>query len=211
MGRAWPDVGDGRAVYRVLDEDCVVKRVHHLPNLITMLRMAFVPLLILVLKDHRYRGALELFLLAGFSDGLDGYIAKRFDCVSQLGAILDPVADKILLISAYVMLALQNLVPFWLVLVVTFRDLLIVGGYLVYTSLYGPVPMHPSRVSKLNTFMQILLVVFVLTERAFGFHIAHAQTLLIFGVLMTTVASGGLYVWTWGVVKDTEAARVRRD
>ena len=185
--------------------------MEHVPNLITMLRMAFVPLLILVLKDHRYLDALWLFLLAGFSDGLDGYIAKRFDCASQLGAILDPAADKILLVSAYVMLALQNLVPFWLVLVVTFRDLLIVGGYLVYTSLYGPVQMRPSAVSKLNTFMQILLVLFVLTERAFAFHIAHVQLLLIFGVLVTTVASGGHYLWTWGIVKDIEASSAGRD
>ncbi|MHB8253159.1 MAG: CDP-alcohol phosphatidyltransferase family protein [Acidiferrobacter sp.] len=188
-----------------------MKKMHHLPNMITMLRMAFVPLLILVLKDHHYLGALWVFLVAGISDGLDGYIAKRFDCVSQLGAILDPVADKVLLVSAYVMLALLTLVPFWLVLVVTFRDLLIVGGYLVYTSLYGPVQMRPSAVSKLNTFVQILLVLFILTERAFAFHVAHVQTFLVFGVLVTTVVSGGHYLWTWGVVKDIEAAHARRD
>ena len=115
-----------------------MKRLQYLPNMITLLRMAFVPLLILVLKDHRYLEALWVFLIAGISDGLDGYIAKRFGFVSQLGAILDPLADKILLVSAYVMLALLAFVPFWLVLVVTFRDVVIVGGYLVYTSLYGP-------------------------------------------------------------------------
>lgn len=187
-----------------------MKKWHHLPNVITMARMACVPLLILVLRNDRYLDALWVFLLAGLSDGLDGYIAKRFHFVSPLGAILDPTADKILLVSAYVMLALQNLVPFWLVLVVTFRDLLIVGGYLVYTSLYGPVQMRPSVVSKVNTFMQILLVVFLLSERAFQFHVAHVQIVLIFGVLATTVASGGHYVWTRGIVKDSEASRVKR-
>lgn len=187
-----------------------MKKWHHLPNVITMARMACVPLLILVLRNDHYLDALWVFLLAGVSDGLDGYIAKRFHFVSPLGAILDPAADKILLVSAYVMLALQNLVPFWLVLVVTFRDLLIVGGYLVYTSLYGPVPMRPSTVSKVNTFMQILLVVFLLSERAFRFHVAHVQVALIFGALATTVASGGHYVWTWGIVKDSEASRARR-
>ncbi len=188
-----------------------MKRLQHLPNMITLLRMAFVPLLILVLKDHHYLEALWVFLIAGISDGLDGYIAKRFGFVSQLGAILDPLADKILLVSAYVMLALLALVPFWLVLVVTFRDALIVGGYLVYTSLYGPVSMRPSRVSKFNPFTQILLVVFLLTERAFGFHVAHIQAALVFMVLVTTIASGGHYLWTWGIVREVEAGRAGRD
>lgn len=173
--------------------------------------MAFVPLLILVLKDHRYLDALWVFLLAGLSDGLDGYIAKRFGFATQLGAILDPLADKILLVGAYIMLAMEQFLPFWLVLVVAFRDLLIVGGYLVYTSLYGPVPMHPSYISKLNTFLQIMLVLFILTERAFIFRIPHVEILLILGVLMTTLMSGAHYVWTWGVVKDTGAARAGRD
>ncbi|WP_298134738.1 CDP-alcohol phosphatidyltransferase family protein [Acidiferrobacter sp.] len=184
--------------------------MQHLPNMITMLRMAFVPLLILLLKDHRYLDALWVFIMAGVSDGLDGYIAKRFGLVTQLGAILDPLADKVLLVSAYVMLALLALVPFWLVLVVAFRDLLIVGGYLVYTSLYGPVVMRPSRVSKFNTFTQIVLVVFVLTERAFTFHIAHAQGVLVFAVLMTTIASGAHYLWAWGIVREVEAGHVER-
>ncbi len=187
-----------------------VKRVQHLPNLITILRMALAPLLILLVKDQRYLDALWVFLLAGLSDGLDGFIAKRFGFVSPLGALLDPLADKILLVSAYVMLALQTLVPFWLVLVVTFRDLLIVGGYLVYTSLYGPVPMRPSRVSKFNTFSQILLVIFILSERAFQFPLIHLQWALVLGVLLTTIASGGHYLWTWGVVRDVEAAGARR-
>ena len=184
-----------------------MKRLQYLPNTITLMRVAFVPLLILVLKDHHYLKALGVFLVAGISDGLDGYIAKRFGFVSQLGAILDPLADKILLVSAYIMLALLALVPFWLVLVVTFRDVVIVGGYLVYTSLYGPVSMRPSRVSKFNTFTQILLVVFVLTERAFAFPAAHIQAALVFMVLVTTIASGGHYLWTWGIVREIDAGK----
>ncbi|WP_298185683.1 CDP-alcohol phosphatidyltransferase family protein [Acidiferrobacter sp.] len=188
-----------------------MKRLQYLPNMITLMRVAFVPLLILVLKDHHYLKALAVFLVAGISDGLDGYIAKRFGFVSQLGAILDPLADKILLVSAYIMLALLALVPFWLVLVVTFRDVVIVGGYLVYTSLYGPVSMRPSRVSKFNTFTQILLVVFVLTERAFAFPAAHIQAALVFMVLVTTIASGGHYLWTWGIVREIDAGRAGKD
>jgi len=186
-----------------------VKRIQHLPNLITFMRLALAPFLILVLKDGHYLEALQVFLLAGFSDALDGFIAKRFGFVSQLGAILDPLADKVLLVSAYVMLALQGLVPFWLVLAVTFRDALIVAGYLIYTSLYGPVQMRPSALSKLNTFLQIVLVIFLLSEQAFLFHAPYLQLWLIFGVLATIIASGAHYLWTWGVVRDIEASRDR--
>ncbi|MHB1565482.1 MAG: CDP-alcohol phosphatidyltransferase family protein [Acidiferrobacter sp.] len=183
----------------------------HLPNIITIGRMALVPLLILVLKGQDFLGALGVFLVAGVSDALDGFIAKRWGFVTRLGAILDPAADKILLVSAYVMMAWLHLIPFWLVLVVVFRDLLIVGGYLVYTSLYGPVQMRPSYVSKLNTFVQILLIIFLLAEKAFAWQVAYAETLLIFGVLTTTVASGGHYLWTWGIVKDIEVANGQHD
>lgn len=188
-----------------------MRRMAHLPNAITVGRMALVPLLILVLKGQDFLGALGVFVVAGVSDALDGFIAKRWGFVTRLGAILDPAADKILLVSAYVMMAWLRLIPFWLVLVVVFRDLLIVGGYLVYTSLYGPVQMRPSHISKLNTFMQILLVVFVLAEKAFLWQVAYAEMFLVFGVLATTVASGGHYLWAWGVVKDIEVASAPHD
>lgn len=188
-----------------------MKSLSHVPNIITVSRIAFAPLLILVLKGHHFFGALAVFAIAGLSDGLDGYIAKRFSCASRLGAILDPAADKILLVSTYVMLAWLHMIPFWLVLVVAFRDLLIVGGYLVYTSIYGPVQMRPSYLSKINTFMQIWLVIFLLAERAFHFQVAHAERGLIFGVLFTTVVSGGHYLWAWGIVKNTEVSDGHRN
>ncbi len=185
-------------------------KLNHLPNAITIGRMAFVPLLILMLKNGRFLDALDIFLVAGVSDALDGYIAKRFGLTSRLGAILDPAADKILLVSAYVMLAWLGLIPFWLVLAVVFRDVLIVGGYLVYVSLSGPVAMRPSYVSKLNTFVQILLVLFLLAERALDFRVAYAKEVLVFCVLATTAASGLHYLWTWGVMKDVEVTRGKR-
>ncbi|MDA8389357.1 MAG: CDP-alcohol phosphatidyltransferase family protein [Gammaproteobacteria bacterium] len=185
-------------------------KLSHLPNAITIGRMAFVPLLILTLKDGRFLGALGIFLVAGVSDALDGYIAKHFGCTSRLGAILDPAADKILLVSAYVMLAWLHLIPFWLVLAVVFRDMLIVGGYFVYVSLYGPVHMRPSYVSKFNTFVQIVLVLFLLAERALDFRVPYANEVLVFSVLATTLASGLHYLWTWGVMKDIEVTGGKR-
>ncbi len=180
--------------------------VSQLPNLITISRIALVPVLILVLKDREYATALVVFLAAGVSDGLDGWIAKRYRFTSRLGAILDPVADKILLLSSYVMLMLLDRLPFWLVLTVVFRDLLIVGGYLVYTSLIGSVQMHPSLLSKFNTLMQIVLVLAVLVQEAVGFRYPLLLDALVYAVFATTVASGVHYVWIWGVQKGPKPA-----
>jgi len=184
-----------------------VRKIDHLPNAITISRMALVPVLVLLLKDQRFQGALVAFVIAGISDALDGYIAKRYQLVSQFGAMLDPLADKILLVSSYVMLAVLNLIPFWLVVAVVSRDLLIVGGYLVYTlAVGGVVQMRPTALSKLNTFLQILLVIAVLTKAALGLPLQEAVAALIGLVLGTTIASGGHYLWTWGVMKQLQPA-----
>ena len=177
-------------------------RFQHLPNAITISRLFLVPLLILALKAQDYFTGLLLFLIAGISDALDGFIAKRFDSVSKLGAILDPVADKVLLISAYVMLAVIGDIPFWLTLTVVFRDLLIVGGYLVVISMMGPVEMQPSYLSKFNTLMQILLVVAVLAQHVAGLDLPVMKLVLVYTVLITTVASGAHYLWLWLVKRE---------
>jgi cardiolipin synthase (CMP-forming) len=177
-------------------------RFQHLPNAITISRLFLVPLLILALKVQDYFTGLLLFLVAGISDALDGFIAKRFDSVSRLGAILDPLADKALLISAYVMLAVVGDVPFWLSLTVVFRDLLIIGGYLVVISMMGPVEMQPSYLSKFNTLMQIVLVVAILAQHAAGLDLPVMTLLLIYIVLITTVASGVHYLWLWLVKRE---------
>lgn len=182
-----------------------------LPNLITMARIALVPVLILLLKDEKYAASLAVFVIAGVSDGLDGYIAKRFHFQSRLGSILDPIADKILLLCSYVMLVLLNHIPFWLMLTVVFRDLLIVGGYLIYTSMIGPVQMNPSWLSKFNTFLQISLVIIILGQQALGLVYAPLVEILVYGVLLSTVVSGVHYLWIWLVMKDVELVKERHD
>ena len=184
---------------------CALRNIDHLPNAITISRVALVPVLILLLRNHDYAHALIVFAIAGFSDALDGFLAKRLGSVSQLGAVLDPLADKILLSSAYVMLALLDRIPFWLVLLVVFRDMLIIGGYLVYASLVGAVQMRPSVLSKLNTVIQILLVALVLTRAAYGWPSAYAAAALVLVTAATTAASGLHYVWSWLIVRDVEA------
>ena len=177
-----------------------------LPNMITLARIALVPVLILLLKDQDYAAALIVFVIAGATDALDGYLAKRLNVQSRLGAILDPVADKLLLVSAYVMLTVLGHIPFWLVLVVVFRDLLIVGGYMLYTSHAGPVKMRPSILSKLNTLMQIALVAVILAQQAAGLTWPLAET-LVYVVLTTTVMSGAHYTWSWIIMKNIEHAQ----
>ena len=181
-------------------------QILRLPNAITVARLALAPVMILLLKEQDYRAALIVFVLAGVSDALDGFIAKHYNQTTRLGAILDPVADKTLLVSVYVMMTVLDAIPFWLMVVVAFRDLLIIGGYVVYTSLVGAVQMRPSALSKLNTLMQITLAVAVLLKLSNLLPVDAWVNALIYVVLITTVASGLHYLWMWGVMKDVEPA-----
>ena len=169
------------------------------PNLLTLLRIAACPVLVLALYARNYEAALLVFFIAGLTDGLDGFIAKRFDCVTYIGSILDPIADKLLITCAYVMLTILGDIPFYLLVVVIFRDVVIIGGYFVLLLVMQErVPIQPIYWSKLNTFLQIVLVVVVLIERAGWLALGPAQLLLVFGVIATSLVSGVLYVWLWG-------------
>ncbi|MCG6975742.1 MAG: CDP-diacylglycerol--glycerol-3-phosphate 3-phosphatidyltransferase [Acidiferrobacterales bacterium] len=174
------------------------------PNIITIARLVMVPLLILLLKQQDYQAALILFVVAGLSDGLDGFIARRWHLESHLGGVLDPLADKLLMLSAYVSLALLGHIPFWLLLVVISRDFLIVAGYLIVTSQSGAVKMEASYFSKFNTAAQIALVAIVLAEQAAVLRVPLLSELMIYTVLVTTLVSGAHYYWSWIVKKRIE-------
>ncbi len=175
-----------------------------IPNLLTLLRILACPVLVLLLYERQYEAALGIFLVAGITDGLDGFIAKRFNCITALGSMLDPIADKLLIGSAYAMLALLGDIPFWLLVAVMFRDIVIIVGYLILVNMKRDVPMNPSYTSKLNTFMQICLVIAVLIQQSELLNIGNLIVFLILGVLMTTVISGIQYVWYWAIRHDME-------
>jgi len=175
-----------------------------IPNIITMFRIATVPVLIILLHEYEYGWAFLVFLVSGISDGLDGFIAKRFDMGSELGAILDPLADKALIFSSYLMLMLLGDLPFWLFLTVIFRDVLILAGSLIYVAFNGQVKMAPSYLSKLNTFMQIALVVAILAQKTFGLDYPTFTNYLIYATFITTILSGVHYVWVWIVKEEIE-------
>ena len=176
-----------------------------IPNLLTLVRVAACPILVLLLHERNYELALYLFIAAGITDGLDGYIAKKFDCVTSFGAVLDPIADKLLIASAYIMLAILGDIPFWLLIAVMFRDLVIIVGYLILVVMGHDVPMRPTYMSKINTFMQISLMGAVLVEKSGLLEISPLVVFLIAGVVVTTVVSGAQYVWFWGIRQDFDS------
>lgn len=180
----------------------------NLPNLITLGRLFSVPVAIwLILSDER-AAAFWLFVAAGVSDAVDGFIAKRFDQRSRLGALLDPLADKALLVSMYVTLGIAGHLPNWLVILVVFRDVLIVGGFLLVAALGQAMRWEPLFVSKLNTALQIALIAAVLARLGLAIDLFGIDTLLIYGVAATTVISGGGYLVRWtGALGGVEADR----
>jgi len=168
-----------------------------IPNLICVLRMVLVWPIVNALLTGRFVLALILVAVAGLSDGLDGYLAKRFDWRSRLGGLLDPLADKLLLVSTFLTLAYASLVPLWLAAVVVIRDIVIVSGGLIYQAIIAPVRPEPSRASKLNTAAQLVFVCAVIANRGLG--LPPAEFLIPSGaaVLVTSTVSGLDYVVRW--------------
>jgi cardiolipin synthase len=139
-----------------------------LPNFITIGRLFLVPLIVWLLYQSLYPLAFFTFVLAGISDAVDGFIAKQFNLTSELGAYLDPIADKALLVAIYVVLGVSEHLPIWLVIIVVSRDVAIVGAVILSWLMDRPVKMEPHIVSKANTVMQIMLVMGLLAALAFS-------------------------------------------
>jgi cardiolipin synthase len=177
----------------------------NLANLITLGRLLAVPLIVWLILIGEYQTTFWVFVGAGISDAVDGYIAKHFNQRTDLGALLDPIADKTLLVSLFVALGIAGDLPYWLVILVVFRDLLIVGGFLLAAALAQPIAWRPLMVSKVNTTLQIILVALLLGRLAFGYPDQLIITALIYLVGATTVASGAVYIVRWARgVNDTE-------
>lgn len=172
-------------------------KARDIPNLISFLRILLTLPVVWLMFEREFSYALMLFALAGFSDGLDGYLAKHFNWQSRLGGLLDPLADKALLMSSFLVLGGLGLIPIWLVMLVIFRDLLIVGGALYYNFSVEELDANPSMISKLNTLVQILLVLLVVTDAGPYPIPPMLMSLLVWATLATTLSSGADYVWVW--------------
>lgn len=166
-------------------------------NLITIMRLFLVPAVIWALLEHEMRLALAGFAIAGASDGVDGFIARRFNQRTRLGAFLDPMADKILLVSVFVVLGFMGELPLWLVLAAVSRDALIVGAVLLAAVMGQPMEMKPLFVSKVNTAVQIVLAGLVLAELALASPFGPARVVLVYLSGALTAASAAAYLIGW--------------
>ena len=169
-----------------------------LPNLITLARLLAVPVTVYLLLSESYTAAFWLFVAAGVSDAVDGIIAKQFRVTSLVGAYLDPLADKALLVGIFITLAALGQVALWLVILIVFRDILIIGGAILFHTLTRSLKMEPLLVSKANTAAQLLLASAIMAQLGLGFALPDLIHILVFVVTATTVVSGGAYVIKWG-------------
>ena len=169
----------------------------NLPNLITVARILAVPVVVWAIVANEMLLAFLLFLAAGISDAVDGFLAKRFDMKTELGAHLDPLADKILIVSIYVALGINAAVPGWLVILVVSRDLLIVGAFMFSWFLDQPIAARPLLVSKLNTAAQIVFAGLVLGSAGLNIDLAWLLPVSMALVAVLTLLSVGAYVREW--------------
>ena len=168
-----------------------------IPNFISLTRILLVPVIIWLIVIKRYELAFFACVIAGVSDGIDGFIAKRFDQASELGAYLDALADKFLLVSIFVVLGTQERIPAWLVILVVSRDLLIIGALMLARTMDRPMEISPRMISKINTTAQIGLASIVLGSLAFGFSIGPIEPFLYWGTGLLTGASALVYLVDW--------------
>lgn len=168
-------------------------------NIISLARLIAVPAIIWAILAEEMATAFWIFVAAGVSDAIDGFIARHFHMQTDLGSYLDPLADKALLVSVYIACGHEGYLPYWLVILVVFRDILIVGGViLLYTLNRRPPAMAPLWISKLNTAMQIILAALVLAGGAFDIPPDQVIQALIWAVGVTTALSGAGYLIKWG-------------
>ena len=179
-------------------------RIITIPNILTVSRMVLAPLVALFLVRQEFDRALWGLLVAGFTDGLDGFIAKWFNQSSRLGAILDPIADKLLMLATALALTWIGLLPLWVTIPILLRDVVIFGGALAYYRRAGAIEMQPTILSKTNTCAQVGLLLLVVAIHAEVIPVAGLLFPAFMVVLATTVSSGVQYVVIWG----RKAARI---
>ena len=179
----------------------------NIPNFISLARLLLVPLEIWLILGGLYGLAFWILVAAGISDALDGFIAKRFDRRTRLGALLDPVADKAMLIGVYITLGVEHHLWTSLVVLVVLRDVMIVGGFLLIQAFAVPKYYDPLYISKINTGVQIFLVGFVLARLGLGASAGCPDLVLSLVVAVTTIVSGLSYLVRWmRILARTEQA-----
>ena len=174
-----------------------------LPNYLSILRIALVLPIAWLLWKHQVMGAFWLMLVAGFSDALDGFLARRYGWQTELGTLLDPLADKFLVAAMYLVFTLQDLIPLWLIGLILTRDILILLGAGVYRGVFGDLTVNPSMLSKTNTALQIVVVLMLMVSQMpvgkLGPGLLVFLQVYAFPLLAAMcIASGSHYLFVWG-------------
>lgn len=173
------------------------ERPLNIPNFITVGRVILVPVVFWLLVSGRVQAAFFAFVVAGISDGIDGFLAKRYGWTTELGAYLDPLADKLLLVSIFVAMGVMGELPSWLVIGVVTRDIMIVAAVMLSWLMDNPVRIRPLWISKTNTAAQLILASTVLADLGFGLGLVQVRTVLVWFAAITTVASLAAYMSAW--------------
>jgi cardiolipin synthase len=168
-----------------------------IPNLITIVRLIIVPLVIVMIGQANWAPAFLLFVAAGVSDAVDGFIARRFNMRSEFGAYMDALADKALLVSIYVTLSVVGVLPAWLAITVVSRDVMIISAIMISWLMRRPVEIKPLFVSKVNTATQIAFAALVLGTKAFGLEANRIYNGGMILVAALTIVSAGAYLARW--------------
>ncbi|MFO7954007.1 CDP-alcohol phosphatidyltransferase family protein [Thioalkalivibrio sp.] len=184
---------------------------HQIPNAVTIGRILLIPPIVVLLAREHYLVAVVLLAIAGLSDALDGWLVRRYGWHTRLGAWLDPAADKLLMLGVYVAATLSGLLPLWLLLLVVGRDVWLTVGSVLYRVFVGPMVIRPLLISKMNTFLQITLVLVAIVKVGLLALDPIWVQLLMIGVAFTTLASGLAYTVQWGLdawrrLRDTNGA-----
>jgi len=170
-----------------------------IPNIISVIRILLVAPIVYLLLNERYNTALLLFVVAGLSDALDGFLAKRYDWSSQLGSFLDPLADKLLLVSCFLVCVFTGLIPNWLFALILARDIIVAFGALVYHFMFEEFQGDPPFSSKLNTAFQIVYLVMLIASQGLMDIEPSWLIFVLYSVAATTAISGLEYIWVWGL------------
>ena len=174
-------------------------QLRYIPNILTILRLLLVVPILLAVFNKEYTIAFYLFLIAGITDALDGLLARFYNWTTDFGAMIDPLADKVMLMGSFIVLWWTAQIPGWLVLSVVGRDVWIMSGAVAYQFLIGKVEFEPTLISKINTFLQILLIVIILIHLSFATLPEALIKLLMVSVLTTCLLSFIQYTWKWSI------------
>ena len=180
--------------------------LRHIPNVLTLIRLFLIAPFLVSLYQEEYVIAFYIFILAGCTDGLDGWLARHFHCQSLFGSFTDPLADKLLIAASFISLALIGMLPWWLVLLVFLRDLTISFGVVAwYWFIQRKLDFKPTALSKVNTILQLSLLTLCLFELAFFKFSPYLIETLVLLTTLTTASTYIDYVWTWGKKACTDA------